>query len=70
MGDTRLSLEQYGRKVEVSLNHEDTTIDELMDSFRGLLVTQGYHPESFDRWCLEYLEGKDYECVPPGDGNA
>lgn len=59
---TILSLQQYGVRGEVTLDHSDTTIDEVMKAFWGLLVIQGYPVDALKDWAKEYLE--EWEDLP------
>ena len=38
----KITLEHYDNKVSVETKHEDLTTYELLDLFRGLMVTAGY----------------------------
>lgn len=56
---TILSLQQYGVRGEVTLDHSDTTIDEVMKAFEGLLIIQGYPAGALEDWAREYLEERE-----------
>ena len=49
-----LTLHDKIHSVEDEIPHDSYTIDEIVDLFKGVLVSAGYHPSSVD----EYLVGE------------
>lgn len=45
---TKVTGEQWGRKVSIELPHSDTDINELMDLFKGIAMGLGYDESSWN----------------------
>lgn len=44
----KIELTIHDKKYSVESEHDEHTINEMAEIFRGLLVTSGYHPASVD----------------------
>lgn len=44
----KISITQHGTTCSVETQHDELTIDEVVEHIKGLLVASGYHPESVD----------------------
>ena len=47
---TILTLQQYGTKVTIELDHSDTDIRELFDAFKSALIGQGYLMDTIEEY--------------------
>ena len=45
----KLQLETYKKKYTVETENDDLDIFEYLDMFKGLLVSAGFQPNTFDR---------------------
>ena len=50
---TILTLQQYGTKVTIELDHSDTDIRELFDAFKSALIGQGYLMDTIEEYIKE-----------------
>jgi hypothetical protein len=53
---TIISASHYDTKVTIERDRSDLTIDELMDMFRNVAMSIGYHPVSWDNLIIEMAE--------------
>lgn len=44
----KIELVLHNKKYSVESEHDEHTVNEMAEMFRGLLVTCGYHPASVD----------------------
>jgi hypothetical protein len=49
----KISIENHGSKFTVEFDHFDTTVEEILDSFIGLMLAAGYHPNSIEEYLKE-----------------
>ena len=56
---TRLTLTVGDRTVTCELNRWDPTIDELVEAFAGLCITQTFYPSSILNGMKAYIEEHD-----------
>ena len=54
----KITLELHGRTHSVDTGHDHASVDEVVDIFRGLLLSAGFQPESVDEYI--YLDS----CTP------
>lgn len=59
---TEISISSYGIKASCELSC-DSTIDEVMTAFKGMLVSITYPSSLFDSWAIEYADGLKQEEV-------
>lgn len=50
---TIITAQQYGTRVSVEIDHSDTDLNEVMDTFQTLIVGLGYSDTSFKSWVLD-----------------
>ena len=53
---TRLTFEQYDTKVTLEKPNSDTTIDEVLELFKGSALAMGYTERQWNRAVFEYSE--------------
>jgi len=53
----KISIEHFGMTVTAGWTSEDTTIDDMVLAFRGLLTTIGFHPDTISQYF------RDDECA-------
>ena len=53
---TKVTGEQWGRKVSIELPHSDTDLNELIDVFKGIAMGLGYAESSWDECIAEMAE--------------
>ena len=53
---TKITGEQWGRKVSIELPYSDTDLNELMDIFKGIAMGLGYSETSWDECITEMAE--------------
>lgn len=51
--DMKLQLENYGYKYIVETEHNDVTLDEYLQLFKGLLIQATFNEQQFKRAILE-----------------
>ena len=44
----KIKIELYGETYTWKSQHEDHTVYDIADKFKGLLVSAGYHPDNVD----------------------
>ena len=44
----RITLEHYGEKISIEVEHDDLTAREVTSKFRGLLLAAGFHVNHID----------------------
>ena len=52
----KLQLEAYKKKYTVETENDDLDIFEYLDMFKGLLVSAGFQPNTFDRAIIELAD--------------
>lgn len=52
----KLQLEAYKKKYTVENENDDLDIFEYLDMFKGLLVSAGFQPNTFDRAIIELAD--------------
>ena len=52
----KLQLEAYKKKYTVETENDDLDIFEYLDMFKGLLVSAGFQPNTFDRAIIELTD--------------
>lgn len=57
----KITIESYGKKMSVEVNHEDVSIEEYIDMFYGLLVTATFSPLTIINGFKEFVEEKEFE---------
>jgi hypothetical protein len=57
----KITIENYGKKMSVEINHEDVGIEEYIDIFYGLLVTATFSPLTIVNGFKEFVEEKEFE---------
>jgi hypothetical protein len=57
----KITIENYGKKMSVEIDHEDVSIEEYIDIFYGLLVTATFSPLTIINGFKEFLEEKEFE---------
>ena len=55
----KITIENYGKKMSVETDHEDVSIEEYMDIFYGLLVTETFSPDTVLNGFREFVEEKE-----------
>jgi len=50
------TAQHYGTKISVEIDHSDLDLDEVMESFKTLVVGMGYSPDSWKQWIMETAE--------------
>lgn len=53
---TKITGEQWGRKVSIELPYSDTDLNELMDIFKGIAMGLGYAETSWNECITEMAE--------------
>jgi hypothetical protein len=53
---TKITGEQWGRKVSIELPNSDTDIHELLDIFKGITIGLGYTESCWDNGIKEMAE--------------
>ena len=53
---TKITGEQWGRKVTIELPNSDTDIHELLDIFKGITIGLGYTESGWDNGIKEMAE--------------
>ena len=53
---TILTLQQYGTKVTIELDHSDTDIRELFDAFKSALIGQGYLMDTIEEYIKDIAD--------------
>ena len=53
---TKITGEQWGRKVSIELLNSDTDIHELLDIFKGITIGLGYTESGWDNGIKEMAE--------------
>ena len=53
---TKLTFEQYDTKVTLEKPNSDTTIDEVLELFKGAALAMGYSETGWNRAVFEYCE--------------
>jgi hypothetical protein len=53
---TKITGEQWGRKVSIELPNSDTDIHELLDIFKGITIGLGYTESGWDNGIKEMAE--------------
>lgn len=53
---TKITGEQWGRKVSIELPYSDTDLNELMDIFKGIAMGLGYSETSWDECITEMAD--------------
>lgn len=71
----KLTITQYDTTYSLETDKDDVGLVELLDRFKGLLVTAGFHPESVDQAiqteCQWFDQSTtDTSMVYPGDFEA
>jgi len=70
----KITITNYGDTHSFECDHDDVTLDKVIENFRGLLVAAGYHPASVDthfnsecEWNLNDIDNKNgsYEDEDP-----
>lgn len=51
-----ISLTQWSRTVEITEKSSDQSVDDMLRVFEGVLLAQGYHPDSWKRGIMELAE--------------
>lgn len=54
----KITLELHGRTYSVDTGNDYASVDEVVESFKGLLLSAGFQPESIDEYI--YLDS----CTP------
>jgi hypothetical protein len=49
----KLQLEAYNKKYTIETPNDDLDIFEYLDTFKGLLVSAGFQPDTIDRAIIE-----------------
>lgn len=52
----KLQLEAYKKKYTIETENDDLDIFEYLDMFKGLLVSAGFQPNTFDRAIIELAD--------------
>lgn len=52
----KLQLEAYKKKYTIETENDDLDIFEYLDMFKGLLVSAGFQPNTFDRAIIELTD--------------
>ena len=52
----KIEITSYGKKMAVETDHDDHTIDEVVEMFNGLLVQTGYNQNAILKSFREYAE--------------
>lgn len=60
---TKITGEQWGRKVSIELPYSDTDLNELMDIFKGIAMGLGYSETSWDE-CITEMADKEVVTEP------
>lgn len=53
---TKVTAEQWGRKVSIELPYSDTDLSELIDIFKGISMGLGYDESSWNDCITEMVE--------------
>jgi len=53
---TKITGEQWGRKVTIELPNSDTDVHELLDIFKGITIGLGYSESGWDNGIKEMAE--------------
>ena len=53
MRTTKITYECHGKKISVEIDHEDVTIDEVLDAFVSMLYGSGFHKQTVDSGIME-----------------
>ena len=56
MKTTKITYECNGKKISVEIDHEDVTIDEVLDAFVSMLYGSVFHKETVDSGIIELAE--------------
>ena len=46
----KLELTAYGKKYTYEQEHDDATIEEYVEAFKGLLIASGWHVNTVDEY--------------------
>jgi hypothetical protein len=49
----KITIENHGQKFTAEFNHFDTTVEEVLDAFIGLMVAAGYYLDSIEEYIKE-----------------
>jgi hypothetical protein len=49
----KLQLTAYKKTYTIETENDDLGIDEYFDHFRGILVSNGFHPNTIDDYIIE-----------------
>lgn len=50
------TAQHYGTKISVEIDHSDLDLDEVMESFKTLVVGMGYSLDTWKQWIMETAE--------------
>jgi len=56
MNTTKITYEGYGKKISVELDHEDVSIQEVLDAVVSMLYGSGFHKQTVDDGIIELAE--------------
>jgi len=52
----KLTLETYGKKYTIETQHEDVSLEEYFDFFKGILVASSWSEDSVQEYIIELAE--------------
>jgi hypothetical protein len=52
----KLTLETYGKKYTIETQHEDLSLEEYFDFFKGLLLASSWMEDSVNDYVIELAE--------------
>lgn len=56
----KVTYEAYGKKVEISLDHDDVNMEELFDCLRELVLAAGFASKTVGEYFDPYTEEDEF----------